>query len=62
MNLTLKEVYQTSAVRPSLSPLRPLLAVTAAAGNSCKLTYPLLQDGETFWKLAECYVRGNNVS
>ncbi|ORY75621.1 hypothetical protein BCR35DRAFT_280689 [Leucosporidium creatinivorum] len=31
MNLTLKEVYQTSA------------------------------DGETFWKLAECYVRGNNI-
>ncbi|KAM0746272.1 Sm-like ribonucleoprotein [Meredithblackwellia eburnea MCA 4105] len=31
MNLTLKEVYQTSA------------------------------DGEKFWKLAECYVRGNNL-
>ncbi|KAI5479761.1 U6 snRNA-associated Sm-like protein LSm4 [Pseudohyphozyma bogoriensis] len=31
MNLTLKEVYQTSA------------------------------DGEQFWKLPECYVRGNNV-
>ncbi|SCV68538.1 BQ2448_659 [Microbotryum intermedium] len=32
MNLTLKEVYQTSA------------------------------DGEQFWKLPECYIRGNNVS
>ncbi|KAL8278762.1 hypothetical protein RQP46_008831 [Phenoliferia psychrophenolica] len=31
MNLTLKEVYQTSA------------------------------DGDRFWKLAECYVRGNNI-
>ncbi|KAK4058018.1 hypothetical protein OIO90_000757 [Microbotryomycetes sp. JL221] len=31
MNLTIKEVYQTSA------------------------------DGETFWKLPECYIRGNNI-
>ncbi|KAM0793264.1 hypothetical protein ACM66B_000726 [Microbotryomycetes sp. NB124-2] len=31
MNLTIKEVYQTSA------------------------------DGEKFWKLPECYIRGNNI-
>lgn len=57
MNLTMKEVYQTSAVRTSLC----LPVDRNGYRRAVKLMRRLRQDGEQFWKLTECYVRGNNV-
>lgn len=56
MNLTLKEVYQTSAVR------RPPVKLHALPATWQLTLGWLFQDGETFHKLAAAYVRGNNVS
>lgn len=53
MNLTLKEVYQTSAVRS--------LGLATTGGEADWSSSGDMQDGEQFWKLPECYVRGNNV-
>ncbi len=67
MNLTLKEVYQTSPV----STTGPLLLPPRREEYACSQVlpdHPLLalylrtrQDGEKFWKLPECYIRGSNI-
>lgn len=78
MNLTLKEVVQTSPVCSTLSnaPLEDPLTVDAtnarmrhlcrAGAGQRQLAYePILtsfQEGDKFFRLAEVYVKGNNVS
>ena len=59
MNLTLRDVYQTSSVRGCG-------ARAAAAERGPRVHWLTLfqsrQSGEQFWKLKECYIRGSNVS
>lgn len=57
MNLTLKEVVQTSPVG-----LSSRLLDCSLRFHPSILTDIFLQEGDKFFRLAECYVRGNNVS
>lgn len=61
MNLTLKEVVQTSPVR-----FPPLVVSCAWVGDSWISDAPVLiyvmgQEGDKFFRLPEVYVKGNNV-
>lgn len=56
MNVTLKDAYETSAVSLCCSQLC-LTDITMQQADR----FTLSQDGEQFWKMEECYLRGNMV-
>jgi small nuclear ribonucleoprotein (snRNP)-like protein len=58
MNINLREVICTSRVCPGRGSVTLL---TAACSTSHLLFLRPPQDGETFWHIPECYIRGNNI-
>lgn len=71
MNLTLREVYETSAVRFSFPVPASFLFdryEQQVSTDTMAFLNPLLfccistQSGEQFWKQKECYIRGSTVS
>ena len=62
MNIMLREVICTSRVRAAAArecAPRPLNSLTTAMGSHC--FYSVVQDGDRFWRIPECYVRGNTI-
>ena len=49
MNICLKDVICTS--KASTQKLKP----------NCQFLYLFVQDGDRFWKMPECYIRGNSI-
>lgn len=71
MNLTLREVYETSAVSlfRQVTITSPLVSHGASAdARSFDIDFLMdgwdeqQQSGEQFWKQKECYIRGSTVS
>jgi U6 snRNA-associated Sm-like protein LSm4 len=60
MNLTLREVIQTSPVRSFENFLQSRLKTFGTFYLDISFIYK--QEGDRFWRLPECYIRGNTVN